>query len=226
MGEPEDADPAKVRSVIRGGAESGVNRLMHEQIWRELPADAGHDPAVHALVLRALDGERLGRVLDVGSGDGTLAARLVAMGGQVTGLDPALTALERARASHPDLEFVAPTAEGAFPFADSAFDTVTCVNVLQHVADTQSLLSEVRRVLTPGGLLAVAVPCHGRVRNVLVALGSFERHYDPLAPALRFYTARSLRSLLTDFGFERVEIGARGGPPLLRETLIALARRS
>jgi SAM-dependent methyltransferase len=180
---------------------------------------------VHERVRRALSGERLGRVLDLGSGDGTFAAQLAAQGGQVTGMDPSPAALARARAAHPNLEFLAPAADGRLPFADASFDLVTCVNVLQHVADTQSLLSEARRALAPGGLLAVAVPFHGRLRNVLVALGSFERHHDPLAPELRFYTARSLRTLLQDFGFDDVEVGAHGGLPLLHETLIAIGRR-
>ena len=143
----------------------------------------------------------------------------------MTGLDPAPTALERARAAHPELEFVGPAADGRLPFPDASFDAVTCVNVLQHVADTQALLSEVRRVLVPGGLLAVAVPFHGRLRNVLVALGSFERHYDPLAPEVRFYTARSLRTLLQDFGFEDDGRQRERRHAALRETLIALARR-
>jgi SAM-dependent methyltransferase len=181
---------------------------------------------VHEWVLRALSGERLGRVLDLGSGDGTFAARMSAQGGEVTGIEPSPAALARARAAHPALEFVAPAADGRLPFDDGSFDVVTCVNVLQHVADTQSLLSEARRVLAPGGLLAVAVPFHGRLRNVLIALGSFERHHDPLAPELRFYTVRSLQILLGEFGFDSVDVGAHGGLPLLRETLIALGRRA
>ena len=166
------------------------------------------------------------RVLDVGSGDGTLAARIATQGSRVTGVDAAPAALERARRSHPELDFVAPAGDGGLPFPDASFDVVTCANVLQHVADTQSLLSEMRRVLVADGLLAVAVPFHGRLRNVTIALGSFERHFDPLEPVLRFYTARSLRGLLGDFGFERVEVSAAGGVPLLRETLIALGRRA
>jgi 2-polyprenyl-6-hydroxyphenyl methylase/3-demethylubiquinone-9 3-methyltransferase len=206
---------------VRGFGINGLN----EEIWRELPAGAGHDPAVHERVLRELAGEPLGRVLDVGCGDGTFAARLAQRGMHVIGLDPAPTALERARAAHPKLDFVGPASDGRLPFDDGSFDAVTCVNVLQHVVDTQSLLSEVRRVLTPGGLLAAAVPFHGRLRNVLIALGAFERHYDPLAPEVRFYTARSLRALLHGFGFGGVALRARGGMPVLRDTLIALARR-
>jgi ubiquinone/menaquinone biosynthesis C-methylase UbiE len=181
---------------------------------------------VHDRVLHALAGERLGRVLDLGCGDGTFAARVAVLGAQVIGLDPAPTALARARAAHPQLEFVAPATDGGLPFPDASFDAVTCVNVLQHVADTQSLLSEARRVLVPDGLLAVAVPYHGRLENMLIALRSFERHHDPLGPELRFYTARSLRDVLGDFGFERVKVDARGGPPLLRDTLVALGRRA
>ena len=180
---------------------------------------------MHDRLLHALEGERLGHVLDVGSGDGTFAARLAAQGAQVTGLDPAPTALARARAAHPAVEFVAAAEDGGLPFPDASFDAVTCVNVLQHVADTQALLSELRRVLVADGLLAVAVPFHGRLRNMLVALGSFERHYDPLAPEVRFYTAQSLRTLLREFDFDGVRVAARGGPPFLRETLIALGRR-
>jgi ubiquinone/menaquinone biosynthesis C-methylase UbiE len=166
------------------------------------------------------------RVLDVGSGDGTLAARIAAHGSRVTGIDPSPAALERARAAHPELESLPPAGDGGLPFGDASFDVVTCVNVLQHVADTQSLLSEMRRVLAADGLLAVAVPFHGRLRNIAIALASFERHFDPLQPVLRFYTAATLRGLLADFGFERVEVSAAGGLPLLRETLIGLGCRA
>ena len=180
---------------------------------------------MHERVLDAVADVRLGRVLDVGCGDGTFAGRLTDKGGQVSGLDFAPTALKRARAAHPELEFVEPGPDGAFPFPDASFDTVTGVNVLQHVADTQAMLSEIRRVLEPGGLLAVAVPFHGRVRNVLTALRGFERHYDPFGLELRFFTKRSLGSFLRDFGFDQIEVAARGGWPVLRETLIATARR-
>ena len=206
---------------------------VHDEIWRALPADgAHHDAAVHDRVLRALEtrlhaaGAGESRVLDVGSGDGALGARIAAHGARVAGVDPSPTARERARAAHSDLEWLPPASDGGLPFGDATFDVVTCVNVLQHVADTQSLLSEMRRVLAADGLLAVAVPFHGRLRNVAIALASFERHFDPLQPTLRFYTAGTLRRLLADFGFERVEVSAAGGVPLLRDTLIALGRRA
>ena len=124
------------------------------------------------------------------------------------------------------MDWALPTEDGRLPVPDASFDVVTCVLALEHVADTQRLLSEMRRVLVSGGLLLLAVPFHGRFQGALTALTSFERHFDPLEPVLRFYTARSLRGLLEAFGFEEVQTAARGGPPFRRRALIALGRRA
>jgi SAM-dependent methyltransferase len=143
----------------------------------------------------------------------------------VTGTDPSHVALERARAAHPDIAFEPPARDGSLPFADGSFDGVVCLNVLEHVADTQRLMSEARRVLVPGGAIAIAVPNHDRVQRTWTALTSFERNYDPLEPILRFYTRRSLATLLAQFGYGDLVLVAAGGLPLFRRTLLARARR-
>src|SRR5215212_2084486 len=48
----------------------------------------------------------------------------------------------------------------------------------------------------------------GRAQNVITALTSFERHHDPLEPALRFYTRGSLASLLDAFRYGEVVVAA------------------
>ena len=169
---------------------------------------------------------RRAHVLDLGCGDGRVAARLAEAGARVTGVDPSAVALERARRAHPELELQPTAPDGTLPFPDASFEAVVCLNVLQHVADTQSLLSEVRRVLAPAGLLAVAVPWHGRFKNAIAAISGFERQHDPLGPVLRFYTERSLGGLLDDFGFERAALRGAGGTPFWREARLARARRA
>jgi ubiquinone/menaquinone biosynthesis C-methylase UbiE len=165
------------------------------------------------------------RVLDLGCGDGALAARLAEQGAQVVGADPSRVALERAAQAHPGLGLVQHTADGRLPLEDSSFEAVVCLNVLQHVVDTQLLMSEARRVLAPHGLLAVAVPWHGRLKGALTALFAFEQMHDPLEPRLRYYTPRSLAALLRAFGYGELELRGRGGAPLWRRTLLARARR-
>ena len=204
---------------------------VHDEIWRDLPHEHA-TPEAHEHVLQALEtrlheaGAGEGRLLDLGCGDGTLAARLAGQGALVTGVDPSPAALERAAEAHPEMTWRAPAEDGRLPLPDASVDVVTCVHVLEHVADTQVLMSEARRVLVSGGLFVATVPYHGRLGAALTALTSFERHFDPLEPVLRFYTARSLRALLEAFAFERVEAVAQGGVPLFRDMLMALGRRA
>ncbi|MEZ5558866.1 MAG: class I SAM-dependent methyltransferase [Pseudomonadales bacterium] len=110
------------------------------------------------------------RVLDLGCGEGrhAITAYLEAPV-QVLGIDlsaPDLaTAVERAAQflRHDDdrqLSWI--RASGLqLPFADASFDKVICAEVLEHVPDYPGVLKEIRRVLKPGGLLAVSVPRFG-----------------------------------------------------------------
>jgi 2-polyprenyl-6-hydroxyphenyl methylase/3-demethylubiquinone-9 3-methyltransferase len=201
-----------------------------DDIWNDVPA---HRHVNRAALSHALDvvrdaRSRFGkptRVLDLGCGDGAVTAELAKDSARVTGVDISRDAIERARAAHPQIEFETTESDEPLPFGDAAFDAVVCLNVLEHVADTQHFLSEARRVLVPEGLLGLTVPFHGVLKNVVVALRSFERHHDPLEPVLRFYTRRSVARLLEEFGFENVRVTAAGGMPYLRETLLARASR-
>jgi ubiquinone/menaquinone biosynthesis C-methylase UbiE len=199
-----------------------------DEIWASLPEERAEDEGATAWALRSTEravraGNR--RLLDLGCGDGRLSARLAAAGAQVVGVDPSHVALERARAAHPQVRFVAPCPDGRLPLEDNSFDVAVCVHVLQHVADVQTLLSETRRVLRPGAALAVAVPSHGLVKRTIAAVARFERSHDPLEPVLRFYSARSMASLLEAFDFEDVQVARAGGMPLWRETLLVAATR-
>lgn len=200
-------------------------RDYYEELWGRLPAD--HRPAGLELRRAFLVSEvdRGQRVLDLGCGDGTLTATLAGAGADVVGVDVAEAALRRARAAHPALDFRLAPIDGPLPFADADFDVVWASEVIEHVADTARWLSEARRVLRRDGRLLLTTPYHGRVKNVLIALARFEAHADPLGDHLRFYTRRSLSELLGELGFEEVSVRAAGGPPLLRDTLLASARR-
>ena len=103
-----------------------------------------------------------------------------------------------------------------------SFELVWASEVIEHVADTARWLSEVRRVLVPGGPLLVTTPSHGRLR---VALAGVDRVSEPLGDHFHLYTRRSLQTLLGEFGFGQISIRAAGGPPLLRRLLLARAVR-
>jgi demethylmenaquinone methyltransferase/2-methoxy-6-polyprenyl-1,4-benzoquinol methylase len=120
-----------------------MNRVMTAGLdlrWRRITAES---------VVRRGD-----RVLDACCGTGDLAAAASRAGGMVTGLDFSPRMLERARRKLPSATWV----EGdllALPFADGSFDVATVGFGVRNVADLEGSLAELRRVLAPGGRVAV-----------------------------------------------------------------------
>ena len=94
-------------------------------------------------------------VLDLGCAGGFMAEALALRGADVTGIDPAAEAIDAARAHAREgkLRIGYDVGVGeALPYDDASFDAVVCVDVLEHVADLNKVLSEVARTLRPGGL--------------------------------------------------------------------------
>ena len=111
------------------------------------------DPARRALLDAAAVGSGV-RLLDAGCGSGELLRLAVDRGATVAGCDPSPAMLDIAARSAPEADLRTAGLE-ALPWPDGAFDVVTTVNAL-HLADEEPALAEVRRVLAPGGLLAIA----------------------------------------------------------------------
>jgi SAM-dependent methyltransferase len=196
-------------------------RDYYEQLWQRLP-DVLEPPEL-PIRTRLLEHElRPGdRVLDLGCGEGTFTQIAADHGaGGVIGVEVAPAAIDRARRAHTELDFRLAPIDGPLPLADASIDLIWCSEVIEHVADTATWLSEVRRVLARGGRLLLTTPAHGRLRLLVHGV---ERYSDPQGDHLHLYTARSLRALLSEFDFAQVRVGAASGPPLLRRTIWARA---
>jgi SAM-dependent methyltransferase len=213
------------------------SRNYHEVVWQGVPS--GSQP--RDLRLRRafmLDGLREAasrpgaseplRVLDVGCGEGQLTAAAAQAGHAVIGVDVAAEPLRRAREQHGGLDVRLVDPDGDWPLADASFDAVWAGETIEHVLDTAGWMSEVRRVLRSGGSLLLSTPANGRLAMLASALSSrrMDERFDPRSDHLRFYTRRTLAHLLADFGFERIDVRAAGGPPAARRTLLASALRA
>ena len=94
------------------------------------------------------------RVLDACCGTGDLAVAAQEVGGTVTGLDFSERMLERARRKSGQVEWVQGDAL-ALPFSDGSFDAATVGFGVRNLDDLEGGLVELRRVLRPGGRLAI-----------------------------------------------------------------------
>jgi SAM-dependent methyltransferase len=98
------------------------------------------------------------RVLDVGSGNGYVLARYAAEGAAVSGIDITEAGIDlcRQRFAYLGLEGDFRVADAQhIPFPDDTFDCVCSMGVLHHVPDTRKAVTEIFRVLKPGGRLIV-----------------------------------------------------------------------
>jgi 2-polyprenyl-6-hydroxyphenyl methylase/3-demethylubiquinone-9 3-methyltransferase len=93
-------------------------------------------------------------VLDLGCAGGFMAEAIAERGARVVGIDPAADAIAAASrhsiAGGLTIQYDVGVGE-ALPYDDNCFDAVVCVDVLEHVADLACVLTEVTRVLRPGG---------------------------------------------------------------------------
>jgi ubiquinone/menaquinone biosynthesis C-methylase UbiE len=144
------------RRVQRYGWDRAVG--TYEQGWR-----AQLDPA-HALMLDMIDLRPGDRVLDVACGTGLVSFRVaeaVGAQGAVVGTDISERMVETVRRIAAEraignIVFERADAE-ELPFADGAFDAALCALGLMYVPDPVRALSEMRRLLRPGGTAAAAV---------------------------------------------------------------------
>ncbi len=203
-------------------------REYHEAVWEAVPE--GLEPRRFALRSAFLLGHvRAGeRVLDVGCGEGAFAAALLGAGCEVVAADIAQEPLRRAAARHPGPELHRLEDESRWGLADASFDVVWAGEVIEHVLDTAAWLSELRRVLRPGGSLLLSTPRLGPAQLLAAALSpaAFARRFDPRADHVRFYSRRMLAALILDFGFDEVDVRAAGGPFGSGDVLLARAVRS
>lgn len=186
-----------------------------DELWQLVPEDPGPPPG-HVVEFVDSLGRRDGAVLDLGCGDGRLTGHL--RGRHIVAADVSEVALARARKrlTGSDIELVELTPGAAFPFDDGAFDLVLCAETVEHVVDLEPLLAEARRILRPGGEIAVTTPAHGRRTGLSLLLRGFERTFDPLSPHVRFFARDSLQSVLEEAGFDVRSVRRRRGTLLAR----------
>ena len=138
-------------------------------------------------------------VLDLGCRDGALT-RAYAGGNEIVGVDADREAL--AEAQKLGIETPWADLDDALPLQDATFDVVVAGELLEHLRDPKRVVSEVLRVLRPGGTFVASVPNAYRLKNRLRFLRGRKPEDDPTH--LQMFAPNDIRALLG--GFEDVKL--------------------
>jgi 2-polyprenyl-6-hydroxyphenyl methylase/3-demethylubiquinone-9 3-methyltransferase len=154
---------------------------------------------------RPLDGRT---ALDVGCGAGLLAEPLARLGATVTGLDaaPELIAVAREHAAGQGLEI--DYRAGELEGLEGQFDLVTCMEVIEHVADPAAFVRALARHLTPGGLLIMSTP-NATVMSklMMITIGEgFGRIPKGTHDFDKFITPERMKGLLADASLKCLDV--------------------
>ena len=151
-----------------------------------------------------------GNLLDIGCGTGLFVEKYIRQGGHGTGLDLSGKMVAKARRRCPDCEFIVGTGE-KLPFADCSFNAVSSVLVFSYVREPAAMLSEVYRVLEPGGSVALCtlgkklitsgIPSlykiGEKIRIKHVVMRDFGEHY---------YDEKEMNTLFDNAGFCNIDV--------------------
>lgn len=193
--------------------ESDTLKDANREVWgRTAPIYAfGFEQLTIGAADALLDGAAVGRdtdLLDVGTGPGTLIGPALARGADVQAVDLSDLMVEAARSRYPIVQVRVGDAH-ALPFDDDAFDAVTLGFCLHHIPEPDAVLTEVRRVLRPGGRVAFSVwapgprlELFGLVFDVIGRLATLENGPSLQAPAIGD-DLRDYEALLGLTGFEQ-----------------------
>jgi SAM-dependent methyltransferase len=201
----------------------------HQYAYRDLEllalGDIGLEAAARPLFERSRSEGRRPRALDVGCATGALLDALRERGWEPQGVE-----ISEAQARYGEARYRLPIHAGTLEsaaFPDSSFELVHASHLIEHLNDPASFLDEVRRLLAPGGLLALTTPNADGFQARLLGGNWRSAIYDHLY----LFSSRTLGALLKSKGFEVSALATWGGwarglkPAFLKPALDPIAKR-
>lgn len=154
----------------------GSSRLLHRvnpvrlaYIREAAVSHLGRDPTAR----HALEGLA---ALDVGCGGGLVAEPLARMGAAVVGLDASGEAIavarDHAREAGLEIDYRQGEAASLAAAMPHRFDLLTCLEVIEHVADVPLFLESLHRLLKPGGLIVFSTPNRTGLSHAVMITGA------------------------------------------------------
>lgn len=183
-----------------------LERVLEDKAWW----DRLHDTRLRRVEELGTSAGR--RLLDVGSGPGLLLQRAEERGWSVLGIEPSRQAAAHARSLGVDVReaFLDDALTAELVATETAidggpYDCVHAAEVLEHLPDPRAMVRRMRRLLSPGGILALSVPNDfNPIQSALVDARGFAPWWVAPPHHLNYFDFDSLEALLASEGLEPV----------------------
>ena len=183
-------------------------------------------PSVIKLVEQSIPSDDK-RIFEIGCGNGATAHLLSDMGFEVTGIDTSVSGIKIARQS----------GKGVFEVADvyddlaaayGLFPVVISLEVIEHCVFPRKFATTLLHLLDQGGVGIISTPYHSYWKNLALAVtGKMDDHFTALWDGghIKFFSEKTLTSLLREVGFKKISFIRAGRIPLLAKSMIAVVRK-
>lgn len=168
------------------------------------------------------------RVFDLGCGNGSVSSRLSGLGYQVTGVDPSESGIRQASAAYPDCDVYEASGYDDLAGRFGQFPVVVTLEVVEHLYDPRLFCRRLFDLLSPGGLGILSTPYHGYAKNLALGIsGKMDAHFTALWDGghIKFFSPRTITSLLSEAGLEVKSISRIGRFPALAKSMMVTFRR-
>ncbi len=168
------------------------------------------------------------RAFDLGCGNGSTTNLLSELGFDATGVDPSESGINIARQAYPHCKFAKASGYEDLATRFGRFGLVMSLEVLQHCAYPRKIAGTIIDLLEPGGIVILSVTYHSYLKNLAIAAtGYFDQHVGALweSGPLKFFSQRTLETLLNEAGFSCIEFRRVGRVPMLAKSMIAIGRK-
>jgi 2-polyprenyl-6-hydroxyphenyl methylase/3-demethylubiquinone-9 3-methyltransferase len=200
------------------GLQPSENNPSHQYLLPALLRDLAH-------IKREFENPKL---FELGCGNGAIATRLTQLGYDVTGIDLSEESIGQANRMYPWLKLNVGSAYDDLAKQYGQFPIVVSLEVIEHVYYPRKFASTVYNLLKPGGTAIISTPYHGYCKNLaLAALGRMDQHLMPLTDYghIKFWSMKTLRTLLTEVGFKDVSFHRVGRIPIFAKSMIAVVKK-
>jgi 2-polyprenyl-3-methyl-5-hydroxy-6-metoxy-1,4-benzoquinol methylase len=177
----------------------------------------------------------VGRVCDLGCGNGAFDLAIASHVGQVVDVDRSSSGISIAAQSAgalSNVKFIDASIDEALParllLEGSHFDAVISLDVIEHLYRPSVLIDVAWQILRPNGCLIVCTPYHGYLKNLAISLvDGWDAHHGVAWDGghIKFFSVKTLSAMVAARGFTAIKFRYFGRAPYLWKNMICIARR-